>query len=159
MQIETERLILRSMTMSDLADFSELLSDPAVMHFLGGPVDQAQSERQLREIIQIEAETGLIRFGIEQQSTPGLIGYCGLKPAGKFVDLSYAIAKRCWGNGYASEAAQCARDYGLAQLKLNNMEAGGAAENVASIKILAQLGFRHREELIFNDRPAMRFYD
>ncbi len=159
MQLSTARLCLRSFRSEDLQTFADLQADAHVMRYLGGPASRRDSEEQLLEIIAIEAETGLVRFAIERKSSNGLIGYCGLKPAGDYVDMSYLIGREHWGQGYALEAAKRVREFGLGDLGLTNMEAGGAAENVASIKILERLSFRHREALIFNNRPAVRFYD
>ncbi len=134
-------------------------ADPDVMRYLGGPISQEESSRELQEIIEIESETGLIRFAIEKKGSAGLVGYCGLKPAGQFVDLSYVIARDHWRQGYAFEAAKRVREFGLIDLSITNMEAGGAVENFASIRILEQLSFKNREELLFNGRPAVRFFD
>ncbi|MEM9623495.1 MAG: GNAT family N-acetyltransferase [Pseudomonadota bacterium] len=159
MKLYSNRLILRSFQHTDLDAFADLHADPQVMHFLGGPWTRQQAEAELRTIMHIEATTGLPRLALEQRKQPGLIGYCGLKPAGDYVDLSYLLANAFWGLGYAAEAAQHMREFGLVALELTNMEAGGAADNIASIKILERLNFNHRENLTFNDRPAIRFYD
>ena len=54
---------------------------------------------------------------MERKGNAALIGYCGLKPVGEYVDLSYMIAQEYWGQGYT-------------------MEADGTADNIASIRIL-----------------------
>ncbi|MFT7245164.1 MAG: hypothetical protein ACI82A_002529 [Candidatus Azotimanducaceae bacterium] len=51
------------------------------------------------------------------------------------------------------------REYGLSTLGITNMEAGGSIHNIASVKIMAQLGFANREELLFDGKPAVRFFD
>ena len=134
-------------------------ADPEVMRYLGGVLSEEESNRALQEIVDVEAETGLVRFALEQKAAPGLVGYCGLKPAGKCIDLSYMIAHAHWGCGYAFEAATRVRYFGLSNLSITNMEAGGAAENIASIRILERLAFKNRQELLFNGRPAVRFFD
>ena len=159
MKLYTERLILRSFLQEDAKAFGEMHADPDVMRYLGGARSQGESDRELQEIMEIEAETGLIRFALERKGSAGLVGFCGLKPAGKFIDLSYMIARDHWRQGYAFEAAKRVREFGLIDMSITNMEAGGDAENVASIKILEQLAFTNREELLFNNRPAVRFFD
>ncbi len=159
MRITTERLILRSFEHADLQPFADLRADPDVMRFLGGPLTYEASEIELLNIIDIEKQSGLVRFALERKEAGGLVGVCGFKPAGEFVDLSYMIAKRFWGQGYAFEAAQRVRRFGLTDLMLTNIEAGGAVENVASIKILERLEFNHRQELQFDGQPSVRFFD
>ena len=39
------------------------------------------------------------------------------------------------------------------------MEAGGSVHIIASFKIIEQLGFANREQLLFNGQPAIRFFD
>ena len=119
----------------------------------------SDSEQQLLEIIRLDAESGLARFAVERAGAPGLIGYCGFKPAGDYVDLGYQYAKEAWGQGIGLEAAKAIREYGQVKLGIKNMEAGGAIENRASVKIMEQLGFPNREELIFAGKPAVRFFD
>lgn len=159
MQLTTPRLTLRSFRSEDLESFSEMHGDEEVMKFLGGTLSHDESEKELLDIMDTEANTGLIRFAIERIGSSGLVGYCGLKPAEEFVDLSYMIARRYWRQGFALEAAKRVRKYGLEDLSITNMEAGGAAENIGSIKILEQLSFRNCENLVFNNRQAIRFYD
>ena len=134
-------------------------ADPDVMRYLGGSITQVEADSALQEIMDIESQTGLIRFAIERKGAPGLVGYCGFKPAGQFIDLSYMIARDHWRQGYAYEAAKRVREFGLTDLAITNMEAGGAAKNVASIRILDQLAFKNRETLQFNGHPAVRFFD
>jgi RimJ/RimL family protein N-acetyltransferase len=88
-----------------------------------------------------------------------LIGYCGFKPAGDFVDLGYQYGKEAWGQGIGLEAAKTIREFGLSKLGITNMEAGGSIQNLASVKIMEHLGFANREELIFDGQPAIRFFD
>ena len=159
MYLETTRLILRSFAIEDLQQFAAIQADPEVMKYIGGVQPAEDSRLQLLEIIRLEQEFGLARFAVERKDLPGLIGYCGFKPAGEFVDLGYQYGKQAWGQGIGLEAANTIREYGLSELGITNMEAGGSIRNIASVKIMKQLGFANREELIFDGQPAIRFFD
>ncbi len=159
MHLETTRLVCRSFTLDDLHQFAEIQADADVMRYVGGAQSIHDSRRQLLEIIQLDQEHGLARFAIERKDKPGLIGYCGFKPSGDFVDLGYQYRKSAWGCGFGLEAAIVIREYGMSELGITNMEAGGLAENTASIKIMEKLNFPNRENLIFDGRPAIRFFD
>jgi RimJ/RimL family protein N-acetyltransferase len=158
-QLETTRLIFRSFTIEDLHAFAALQADVDVMRHIGGVQSFEESKQQLLEIIRCDQESGLARFAVERKDISGFIGYCGYKPAGDFVDLGYQYSKEAWGQGFGLEAAKSIREYGLSSLGITNMEAGGSIENTASVKIMRQLGFANCEELMFDGRPAIRFYD
>lgn len=75
-----------------------------------------------------------------------LIGVMGLHPGKKQSwEIGYWLAPEAWGKGYATEAAQLAisfaRDNGL-----KNIHAGYYADNPASGRVLAKLGFVHQSE-------------
>ena len=159
MHHETNRLIFRSFILEDLDEFAAIQADPDVMKFIGGIQTYEQSKQQLLEIIRLDHEFGHARFAVERKDKPGLIGYCGFKPAGDFVDLGYQYSREAWGQGIGLEAAKSIREYGLSELGITNMEAGGSIKNIASVKIMEQLGFSHREEILFDGNPAVRFFD
>ena len=129
------------------------------MRYIGGVQSSKRSNQQLLEIIWLDQESALARFAVERKDKSGLIGYCGFKPAGDFVDLGYQYCKAAWGHGFGLEAAKAIREYGLSELGIANMEAGGSAQNIASIKIMEKLDFENCVELIFNGEPAIRFFD
>lgn len=159
MELKTARLQLRSMCESDLLTFTSLHANPTVMRYLGGVQAAEKAQIEFENILRTEQQSGLIRFAVVLASEQKMIGYCGLKPAGDFVDLSYLVAEEYRGKGIAHEAAVCVRQWGVCDQKITNMEAGGAVENRASIKILSTLEFAHREELLFDGVPSVRFFD
>ena len=159
MHLETKRLIFRSFTIEDLSKFAAIQADAEVMRYIGGVQSLTESKRQLLEIIRHDQTSGLARFAVERKDNSDLIGYCGFKLSGDFVDLGYQYGKGAWGQGIGLEAARSIREYGLTTLGITNMEAGGSIENTASVKIMQQLGFTNCEELIFDGRPAIRFFD
>jgi len=159
MHLETERLVFRSFTIEDLEAFAKIQSDADVMRYIGGVQSFENSKDQLLEIIRHDQETGLARFAVERVHAPGLIGYCGFKRAGSFVDLGYQYAKTAWGQGIGLEAAKIMREYGRSKLRIKKMEAGGLIKNLASVQIMQRLEFPNCEELLFEGKPAIRFYD
>lgn len=159
MHIETERLLIRSFTDADLPCFAAIQADPEVMRHVGGVQSFDVSTHQLATIIAGDQTHGIARYAVERKAMPGFIGYCGFKPAGDFVDLGYQYAQAAWGQGLGLEAALAVRTHGLTQLGITNMEAGGAVANVASVKIMQRLNFRHHESVLFEGTPSIRFFD
>ncbi len=157
--IETERLKIRYFREDDIAQYAPIAADEDVMKFVGGPQTAAQAEVYLAEMIDLASRRGLGRYAVELKSDGALIGFCGFRPADAYIDFGYRYAKRVWGQGIGLEAARAVRAYGLDVLNMQNMEAGAAVANEASIRILEQLGFRYREELVFDGYPAVRYRD
>jgi ribosomal-protein-alanine N-acetyltransferase len=158
-ELETERLLIRSFRGEDLNGYASIVADPDVMHFLGGPQTIEEAKVYLDEMINLSSTNGLGRYAVALKRDGDLVGFCGFRPAGDYIDLGYRYSKRVWGKGLGLEAAKAVRTYGLNTLNIRNMEAGAAVENQASIRILAKLGFRYREELTFDGSPALRFRD
>ena len=49
-----------------------------------------------------------------------------------YFELVFHLVKRCWGQGFATEAAQGALDYGWRELRLAKVYAGHHPDNRAS---------------------------
>ena len=160
MRIETARLVIRSFTLADLENYAAIVADPDVMQYLGGkPQSIDEAEQYLINVIEQDRETGLARFAVDEKASGELIGFCGFKPVGEYIDLGYRYSKRVWGKGIGTEAALSVRNYGRLDLRITNMEAGALAANRASISIIEKLGFPHRALVQMDGRDAIRFYD
>jgi len=159
MVLETEQLLIRPFRREDLKAYATIVADPDVMKFLGGPQTVAEAEVYLDEMMNLNAASGLGRYAVELKSSAALIGFCGFRPVGDYIDFGYRYAKSVWGQGIGLEAARAVRTYGLDTLNMKNMEAGAAVENQASIRILEKMGFRYREELTFDGSRSIRFRD
>ncbi|TIU06669.1 MAG: GNAT family N-acetyltransferase, partial [Mesorhizobium sp.] len=48
-----------------------------------------------------------------------------------------------WGHGYATEAATAVLDFGFESLKLNQIVANAAVDNVASRRVMERIGMSH----------------
>ncbi len=149
MNLLTDRLSIRYFREDDIDAYAPIVADPDVMKFLDGVQTRSEAITYLGEMIEHHATSGLGRYAVELRSTGELIGFCGFRPAGNYVDFGYRYAKHTRGQGIGREAALAVREYGIETLNMTNMEAGVAQTNLASTKILDELGFRHREELIF----------
>lgn len=165
MELHTERLIIRYFRASDLQQYRNLVADPDVMQFLGGPQTKEVAEAYIDEMLDHHVTTGLGRYAVQWKSDQALIGMCGYRPAGKFIDLGYRYATSVWRQGVGLEAAQAVREYGLQTLKLSNIEIVVAQENKASVHIAEKLDFTYREEsyqhgydvFVYRDQKVTKF--
>jgi ribosomal-protein-alanine N-acetyltransferase len=159
--LQSSRLSLRDVTLDDAPAFFELDRDPEVMRFLGG-VRVEGSVAVARKLL-AERISQLV-------SCPGLgLGPCFLQASGEFIgwfmlrprkyraydangllleptedaELGYRLARRFWGQGYATEMSRALVRHGFEQLALRRIVAFVDAEHVASVRVLQKAGFSH----------------
>ncbi len=145
--IETDRLVIRKLTLADAPFVVELLNEPAFIQCIGdkGVRDIPSAEKYLREgplASYAKHGFGLWLVALKANDTP--VGMCGLlkRDTLDYPDLGYAILARFGGKGYALEAASAVLEHGRKVLKLDPIVAVTAQENPSSIKLLHKLGYQ-----------------
>ena len=150
MIVETERLIVRELTLADAPFVLELLNEPAFHQYIGdkGVRDIAGAEKYLREgPLAMYARHGFGLWLLAPKHGGEPVGICGLLQRDYLPapDLGFALLARHTGLGYAHEAAVAVLRHGRETLKLPRLLAITAAENPASVGLLQKLGFRFQE--------------
>jgi RimJ/RimL family protein N-acetyltransferase len=80
------------------------------------------------------------RFAVEAEGR--LVGCADVDEiAGGAGEIGYWFEETTWGRGYASEAAAAVVAFAIGKLGLRRLESGHAADNPASGRVLARLGF------------------
>ena len=143
MSPRADRLVFRRFTAADSADLSRLLGDATAMRYVGDgtPADAAAVARWLDEAIGSVDGPGGGLWAVHDRSGGAFVGYCGIA-LGEDTDepeLTYALLPTWWGSGLATEAARAVLD--LADRTLPELAATADPANVASLRILARLGF------------------
>lgn len=152
--IETERLIIREIVLTDMDAMFELHSDPEVHRYLGNKT--ITSQEKLMEAIdflrQQYIEFGVGRWAMINKKTNEFIGWTGLEYVTKetnnhknFYDLGYRLLKRFWGQGFATESAHASLDYAFDKLNATEVYAMADIENEGSNKILKKVGLKFIE--------------
>ncbi len=144
--LETERCLLRELTLNDSQDLFALVRDEAVTRYLpwetATTLDEAEQRIQ-RYLKHFEEQTAIV-WGIENKSNQRLIGICLLLRfalADHRTELGYALGKQWWGQGFASEATRAVVEYGFRGMNFHSMEAHISPANIGSQKVLEKLGF------------------
>ena len=147
-KFKTARLVARSWRADDLPFAIELWGDPAVTALIDarGELTAVEVEERHRAEIDRERTAGVQYWALFERRGGGFVGCCGLRPwvytpGEPNFELGFHIVKRCWGLGFAIEAAQGALDYGWRELRLAKIYAGHHPDNRASRHILERLGF------------------
>jgi RimJ/RimL family protein N-acetyltransferase len=145
--LETERLVLRRLTADDAAFILELLNDPAFLRYIGdkGVRSHADACRYIESgpVASYERHGfGLYRVELKDGGEP--IGMCGLLKRDYLpdADIGFALLPRYRSQGYAFESASAVLAHARDTLGLMRVLAITTPDNVASIDLLEDLGFR-----------------
>lgn len=161
-RIETERLLLRWFTLSDIEVFNALGTIPEVIRYVGNQpfasLDAAM-ETLTSAPLKDYATHGYGRFACEWKQTGRVIGICGPKflPDMGEVDLGYRFLPSFWGMGLATESSLAVIDYARDELRLKRLVGWVHPENVASARVLTKLGFTFDRQTAFADLPGVDF--
>lgn len=128
--LKTARLTLRPLTRQDCAPLVAALSDLSLARMLSR-VPHPYGAADFDAFLPLAAP-GLVFAIDDDQGLAGMIGMDG--------ELGYWLAPRAQGRGYATEAARAVASLHFAQSHAP-LIAGHYADNPASAKVLAKLGF------------------
>ncbi len=167
--IETERLILRELRLTDLEGMFELDSNPEVHKYLGNkPVKTInESHEILRSVINQYRERGIGRWAVIEKASGDFIGWSGLRlnteynmnGFTKYYDIGYRLIPRYWGKGYATESSKFAVSYAFNILKLSELYATTEIGNAASHNTLLKIGLNYVEDFYFKqEKLNLRWY-
>ncbi|HKV12889.1 MAG TPA: GNAT family N-acetyltransferase, partial [Thermoanaerobaculia bacterium] len=145
--LETERLRLRPFREGDLDDYTALNSDPEVLRYLGcgqEPWDRGRSWRHMAFLLGHWGLAGLGVWVVEHKETGAFLGTTGFaEPAGwPGLELAWALARRFWGHGYATEGARAALAYAFEVCRRERLISLIHPDNRASIRVAERLGER-----------------
>jgi ribosomal-protein-alanine N-acetyltransferase len=164
--LETERFLLRAVTLDDVATMFRIMSDPQVTRYFGMLPMATPAEAQERvQMIQtaFQEQTG-VRWAIADRANGQLIGTCGfwrlIKPHDR-AEIGYELAQAWWGQGVMTEALAAMLQFGFTRMGLHSVEAQIHPANSGSRRVLEKLGFVQegyfRENYL--DKVEARFTD
>lgn len=161
--LETKRLRLRPPRKSDIDDYAALNADPEVVRYFGagteGPWDRGRSWRHLAFLIGHWQLADCGTWAMEKRDTAELVGVVGFSEPADWpgFELAWMLARRWWGNGYATEAARAALDYAFNMWKRDRVISLIHPANVASIRVAERIGER-LEGRVHNQGREMLVY-
>ncbi len=148
--LETERLLLRGWERRDLDAHAEMSADPEVMRFLGeGRVrGRAEAWAEIATHIGHWALLGYGQWALERREDGEPLGRAGFwnPPGWPGLEVGWKLARRHWGNGYATEAGGAAIDWGWRNLDADELISVIQPENTASIRVAERLGMKRLRE-------------
>jgi RimJ/RimL family protein N-acetyltransferase len=159
--LTTERLRLRPRTMADLDACVAMDLDPQVHRFiyLQGPPDPMRHRQYLRARIAAGWPPRGGIWTVEERTTPGFLGWCGLFPLedSGLIEIGYRYVPSAWGRGVASEAGRAVLDHGFRVLGIDPIVAVTHPDNLGSQRVLEKIGLRARGNAVHYGL-SLRFY-
>jgi ribosomal-protein-alanine N-acetyltransferase len=157
--LESERLILRKLELTDASEVQLIRSDEKVMIYM-------DSERQMtlqhsenfisNKLKMYEERTGIF-WAIIEKSTNKFMGdfaFFKIDNKNSRAEIGYTLKPEFWGNGFMKEAMLNVFNFGFSDLKLHSLEANINPQNDNSRAILTKMGFQKeayfRENYYYN---------
>jgi [ribosomal protein S5]-alanine N-acetyltransferase len=162
--LETDRLILRWLTVEDDAFIFELVNDPLWLRFIGDrgvhTLDDAR-DYILKGPMAMYERVGFGLYLVEHRSDGVSLGICGLikRDALDDVDIGFAFLPEFRAQGYAYESAAAVLAYGRSMLGLKRIVAITSPDNDRSARLLEKLGFTFEKMIhLPNDSEAVKLF-
>ncbi len=163
--LKTRRLTMRPFTLEDAPDVQRLAGDreiAATTIRIPHPYEDGMAEEWIATHQDNFATGRELSWAITRQSDGvllGAVGLIGLDREHSHVELGYWIGKPFWGEGYATEAARAAVDYGFRELKVDRVHAHCFAKNAVSSHILTKIGMSLEGQIRQHIRKWDEFQD
>lgn len=157
--LETERLYLRQWQASDFALFAEMNADPEVMKYFPKLLSATVSDVIANKCQQLIKEKGWGLWAVSLKENDTFIGFVGLNDThadmsfAPAVEIAWRLAKDCWGQGYATEAAQASLKFAFEELALNEVVSFTAVINKRSQLVMERIGMTNTQDNFYH--PAL----
>ena len=161
--LETDRLLLRPMRMSDARDLFAYASDTEVSrHVLWEPHRNLGDSRQMLRQVRWQYHRGLpSSYAItlrESGRMIGTIGFMWVNTEYRSAEVGYSLARPYWNQGLMTEALKRILTFGFDTLHLNRIEAQHETDNPASGRVMAHCGMQYegtmRQRIVNKGRYA-----
>lgn len=161
-RIETDRLILREMTMEKDLDFlAKLLADPEVMRFYPKTYSREEAKFWVQRQLDRYQSDGHAMWIVERRSDGERVGQVGLvnqKVEDRIEpEIGYLIYKEFWQQGYATEAAIGCYEYATGQLDLPYVCSLVRPANIPSQRTALKVGMRPTKLVRFYNMEHLLF--
>ena len=175
LELETDRLLLRTPVPDDVDALAPMYADPEVMRYVGDgrTLSRRETERSVRRMIERWQADGFGLFTTVRKEDEAVIGRVGLlvwntatwEPTTRAeavdvpseVEVGYTLGRPYWGRGYATEAAGAVRDYALGELGAERLIALIIHGNSASENVARKLGLEYERDVLLGRRDAQLF--
>jgi RimJ/RimL family protein N-acetyltransferase len=156
LNIETDRLIIRHLTLTDQADFHVYRSNPDITKYQGFDVmTMEEAETFIRDNApkQFGKAGEWVQYAIEKKESGKLVGDCAIKLDQydiRIAEIGITISHLEHKKGFAKETMLGILTFLFDQKNVHRVSEIVDAENQASISLLKSIGFRQEGHFIEN---------
>ncbi|WP_129644866.1 GNAT family N-acetyltransferase [Peristeroidobacter agariperforans] len=161
--LETERLVLRRLTLDDAEFIFRLVNEPSWLRYIGDKhvrnLDDARNYLRTGPLDMYD-RFGFGMFLCELKSTGEAVGSCGLLKRDTLPDpdIGYAFLPEHWGKGYALEAASAVLKYGHREHRLPRILAITSPDNERSIQVLQKCGMHFQRFIEMAEQDQVKLF-
>lgn len=162
---ETERLILRPMSLEDGEFIFELYNRPKFIQYIGDrhlkTVSDAENYIKNRFLPQIE-RLGFGNYLVVTKDKNEKIGGVGIfeREGLDIVDIGFSLLEEFEGKGYAYEAALKVKSIGMDDFGLKKISAITSKDNFSSQKLIKKLGLKFKNHVTLpNEEEELMYYE
>jgi len=143
--LETQRLILREVTIDDADVIFAIMSNPQVMRYYGAPMQSHdEAVKRANGIRTAFQERNIVYWAITEKVSNSFVGSGGfwriVKPDSR-AHIGYELAPTWWNRGFITEAVSAMVKFGFETIELHSIEAGIHPDNIGSRRVLEKVGF------------------
>lgn len=149
---------MREMTSADLDDIAALLGDENVMRYYPRPKTRSEAQGWINWNQALYRDHGFGLWAVVLRETGEFVGDCGLTLQRvddvEEIEVGYHVRADLQGNGYATEAASAARDFGRDRLGLRRLIAIINPVNEPSQRVAQKIGLKLEKRSIVHGREC-----
>ncbi len=162
--IETERLILREISLDDAEFILGLLNQPSFLQHIGDKAVRTLDEARdyiVNGPVDSYRRLGFGLYLVEARDSQTPMGICGLlkREILDDVDVGFAFVPEFWSRGYGFESVSEVMAHARDALGLERVVAVVSPDNRASIRLLEKLGLKfERMVRLSDDEPEIQLF-
>lgn len=152
MHLETDRLVLRDIEEDDAEALADLWTDQDVTRYMGGPRDYDN----MISVFEQDAAANDLRiydlWPLIEKSSNQVVGHCGLSDKdieGELeIELVVVLARKAWGQGYATEIAAALLEYAFETAGLTRVIALVDPNDESSKHVALHVGMEFERQVV-----------
>lgn len=157
---ETERLIIRELSVEDMKHMYQIYHNPEVKQYIDDIDDylEIEIEKHKAYIKNVYGFYGYGLWGVFSKEDRTLIGRCGIQnriiDGNSEIELGYLLDQKHWGYGYALECTKEILKYAFEELLMTRIVAVIDKDNLRSIQVASRLGMTIEKEIVMKNRDC-----
>ena len=161
--LETDRLIIRPLSMDDLENSYILQSDSLVMQYLGNGVRSKEEVKVwLHKAVVHQKKYGFSVGSVYEKNSGLFVGRSGLAHLdyddAQPLEVTFLLTRNSWGKGYATELGCAIIQWAFENLTISKLIAHTNSKNERSRRVLEKIGM-HYMKMVNEEGKDIVYYE